>query len=179
MTNEEERVWRYLLNNRQADAKDVALNCDVSEFYAQRLINRISSENWRTPANVWPHNAAPLEGRKDDQGKPRYDLIPPEIEDAIAMVLTYGAEKYDERNWEKGMNWGRPFAAMRRHMNAWWAGEDKDPETGMSHLWHASCCLAFLVAYEARSIGNDNRNKIGVFADAGMAPEKSVDTEIA
>lgn len=179
MSNEEERVWRYLLNNRQADAKDVALNCDVSEFYAQRLINRISSENWREPANVWPHNARQDEGRKDDQDKPRMDLLPPEMLDAVAMVLTFGAGKYGERNWEKGMAWGRPYAALLRHMNAWWAGEETDPETGMSHLWHAGCCIAFLIAFECRGIGADDRNKLGVYSDAGVAPEKSTDTEVA
>lgn len=157
MTNEEERVWRYLLKNRQAEAKDVALNCDVSEFFAQRLINRISTEDWRKPADVWPHSTPTGEGRKDDQGKPRMDLLPPELLDAVAMVLSFGAGKYGERNWEAGMAWGRPYAALMRHMNAWWAGEDKDQETGMSHLWHACACLAFIVAYEQRGVGTDDR----------------------
>ena len=62
-----------------------------------------------------------------------------------------------ERNWEKGMNWGRPYAALRRHMAAWWGGEDNDPETGMSHLWHACANIAFLIAFEARKIGKDDR----------------------
>lgn len=99
----------------------------------------------------------PLEGRKDDGGKARYDLIPPELLEATAAVLTFGAAKYGERNWEKGMNWGRPFAALMRHMWAWWRGEKADPETGMSHLWHASCCIAFLIAFEQRKIGGDDR----------------------
>jgi hypothetical protein len=97
-------------------------------------------------------------GRKDDGGKARHDLIPPELPDAVARVLAFGAAKYGERNWEKGMSWGRPFAALMRHMWAWWRGEEADPETGMSHLWHAGCCIAFLIAYEARGIGEDDRN---------------------
>ena len=96
-------------------------------------------------------------GRKDDQGKARFDLIPPEFLSATAGVLTFGAAKYGERNWEAGMDWGRPFAALQRHMWAWWGGEDCDPETGRSHLAHASCCLAFLTAYEVRGSGNDDR----------------------
>lgn len=97
------------------------------------------------------------EGRKDDSGKARHDLIPPELPDAVAQVLAFGASKYGERNWEKGMNWGRPFAALMRHMWAWWRGEANDPETGMSHLWHAACCIAFLIAFEQRKIGTDDR----------------------
>jgi len=106
------------------------------------------------------------EGRKLDIGKPRMDLLPPELLEGVAHVLAFGAEKYDERNWELGMDWGRVYAAMLRHMLAWWSGEDKDPETGMSHLWHAGCCIAFLIAYEKRGIGNDNRNKEAVYGAA-------------
>ena len=96
-------------------------------------------------------------GRKDDQGKARFDLIPPEFLSATAGVLTFGAAKYGERNWEKGMSWGRPFAAMMRHLWAWWRGQKADPETGFSHLWHAACCIAFLIAFEQRQIGKDDR----------------------
>lgn len=64
-----------------------------------------------------------------------------------------------DRNWEHGMKWSRPFGALMRHMWAWWRGEDKDPETGRSHLWHAGCCIAFLIAYEARGDGEDDRWK--------------------
>ena len=48
----EERCWRYLLANRQATAKDVALNCDVTEVFAETLMSRISSENWREPVSA-------------------------------------------------------------------------------------------------------------------------------
>lgn len=97
------------------------------------------------------------EGRKDDDAKARMDLIPPELLFAVADILTYGAAKYGDRNWEKGMKWGRVFGALMRHLWAWWAREGVDPETGRSHLWHAACCLAFLIAYEERRIGDDDR----------------------
>jgi hypothetical protein len=101
--------------------------------------------------------AARIEGRKDDQGKAAYHLLAPEFLDGTAQVLEFGARKYGARNWEAGMDWSRPFAALMRHMWAWWRGERADPETGMSHLWHAACCLMFLIAYEARQTGKDDR----------------------
>ena len=52
MTNEEERVWAYLLKNRQATAGEVALNCDVSLGKAEQMIARISSPNWREEVSV-------------------------------------------------------------------------------------------------------------------------------
>lgn len=97
------------------------------------------------------------EGRKDDSEKLRYDLIPPEAMEALAFILTYGAQKYGDRNWEQGMRWGRPFAALMRHMWSWWRCEGVDEETGKSHLWHAMACIAFLITYEARGIGKDDR----------------------
>lgn len=108
-------------------------------------------------AMYYQRDVLPTEGRKDDSGKARHDLLPPELPDAVAQVLAFGASKYGERNWEKGMNWGRPFAALMRHMWAWWRGEANDAETGMSHLWHAACCIAFLIAFEQRKIGKDDR----------------------
>lgn len=97
------------------------------------------------------------EGRKDDQGKDPWDLLPWDAVRAIVKVLMYGRAKYSARNWEKGMDWSRPFAALIRHLTAWWEGENTDPETGFSHLAHAGCCVLFLLAFELRGIGRDDR----------------------
>lgn len=97
------------------------------------------------------------EGRKDDTGKEPWHLAPWDAFRAIVCVLRFGAAKYEARNWEKGMAWSRPFAALQRHLTAWWDGEAKDAETGMSHLWHAGACVVFLIAYEIRNVGKDDR----------------------
>jgi len=106
-------------------------------------------------------------GIKYDEGKTRIELFPGDALFAISDILTSGAVKYKDRNWELGMKWSRPFGALMRHMWAWWQGKahtDKsflfgnlDMETGKSHLWHAGCCLVFLIAYEIREIGEDDR----------------------
>lgn len=100
-----------------------------------------------------------MEGRKDDSEKVRLDLIPSELVFAVGSILTFGSVKYGDRNWEKGMKWSRVFGALMRHMWAWWRGDACDPETGKSHLWHAACCIAFLITYEARRVGEDDRVK--------------------
>lgn len=104
-------------------------------------------------------NEIHAEGRKDDGGKLPYHLLPPDAIEEILKVLQFGANKYAERNWEKGMAWNRPFSALMRHMWAWWKGEELDPETGLSHLAHAGCCILFLLSYHIRKIGIDNRPK--------------------
>lgn len=102
------------------------------------------------------------EGRKDDAAKPRYELIPPELIAGVSDILTFGAQKYGDRNWEKGMKWSRVYGALMRHLWAWWNPfePDTDAETGKSHLWHAACCIAFLMAYEARKTPGDDRPQL-------------------
>jgi hypothetical protein len=62
-----------------------------------------------------------------------------------------------ERNWEKGIKYGRVFGALIRHTTTWFmckvTGQTTtDPETGLSHLAHAGCCILFLLAYETRKM---------------------------
>lgn len=99
------------------------------------------------------------EGRKDDQGKTPWELAPWDAFRAVVTILQFGAKKYDARNWEKGMDWSRPFGALMRHLTAWWEQDNGgiDEETGHSHLWNAGCCLMFLIAYEIRGVGKDDR----------------------
>ncbi len=100
---------------------------------------------------------------KNDSGKPRYDLVPWDAMEMFVDVLNYGADKYAARNWEDGMEWSRFFAACLRHLTAWFQHrEDVDPESGKSHLAHATCCLMFLMAYQSRGAGEDDRPNVEV-----------------
>ena len=57
MSNQDERVWAYLLKHRAtADAKDIALNRDITEQEAIGYLDRISSENWRQEVVTRNHN---------------------------------------------------------------------------------------------------------------------------
>lgn len=100
-----------------------------------------------------------MEAIKYDANKPRMDLLPPEAILGLASILTYGADKYADRNWEQGMDWGRIYAAVLRHLLAYWSGEDLDPESGLPHIDHALCGIAFLSTYQKRNIGQDTRNR--------------------
>ena len=98
-----------------------------------------------------------MEGVKYDAGKLRYDLMPHDALAEYVGVLTYGSAKYSARNWEAGMDWSRMYAAALRHLTSWWQGEDADPESGHPHLAHALCCISFLLAYQLRKKGTDDR----------------------
>lgn len=69
----------------------------------------------------------------------RYDLIPIPALDLLARLYGKGAVKYAAHNWRLGYEWSKSYAAAQRHMNAFWSGEDIDPETGIPH----PICAAF------------------------------------
>ena len=97
------------------------------------------------------------DGLKKDQGKLPLDLLPFDALEEVAKVMEFGAKKYSPRAWEKGMAWSRLWAAALRHGFKWWRGENKDPETGLSHLAHLACCVLFLLTYTLRKVGEDDR----------------------
>lgn len=94
---------------------------------------------------------------KYDGDKSQIALIAPSLLEGLGQVLAFGAKKYSPHNWRRGFVWSRPFSSMMRHMWAWWGGQNTDPETGMSHLWHAASCLMMLIEFEASNTGEDDR----------------------
>lgn len=91
--------------------------------------------------------------RKDDLGRDRWDLIPYRALSEVVHVLTHGAAKYADNNWQTVPHQQqRYFAACMRHIVAWRLGEQRDAETGNHHLAHAVCCLLFLTSHE---LGHD------------------------
>jgi 5'(3')-deoxyribonucleotidase len=86
-------------------------------------------------------------GIRENQGKTRMDLIPAFAHEQMARVLTFGANKYEERNWERGMAWSKILASLERHLYAVKRGEDFDPETGLLHSAHVMTNAAFLTEF--------------------------------
>lgn len=95
-------------------------------------------------------------GKKYDSGKNRVDLVPIAAISQIAQVLTFGANKYGDNNWQLVPDAKRRYyAAMLRHMYAWYDGERFDAESNLPHLAHAGACLVFLLWLEAKGKLND------------------------
>lgn len=89
-------------------------------------------------------------GRKFDQDKLRYDLLPFRGMDEVVRVLTYGARKYAPDNWRHVPDADRRYiAAALRHISAYTQGLTLDEETDMHHLAHAICCLLFILTVDA------------------------------
>lgn len=88
---------------------------------------------------------------KTDAGKLELTLVPPELIEAVAVVRMYGNAKYPEGgkdNW-KQVEKERYRNALYRHLLAYLReAYGNDYESGLPHLYHAACNIAFLVAME-------------------------------
>lgn len=88
---------------------------------------------------------------KADAGKPKLSLVPSAVIYAIARIREYGNSKYPEggkNNWKR-VGVERYRDAAYRHMLAYIddpTGVDR--ESGLPHLWHLACNVAFLCELE-------------------------------
>ena len=96
-------------------------------------------------------------GARFSDKKPRFDLIPPYPLRELAMIYTFGAQKYEDENWAKGMPWREVIASLERHINYWKRGEKFDEESGLHHLMHIAWNAITLFEYERCGMGIDNR----------------------
>lgn len=75
-----------------------------------------------------------------------------------SMALLDGMLKYGRTNYRAiGVRSSIYYDATIRHMNAWFEGEDLDPDSGLDHLAHALACIAVLVDAKAAGKLNDDR----------------------
>jgi hypothetical protein len=108
------------------------------------------ADNGPNTRNAWwgdVHVNGSREGTKHDSGKARFDLLPAFPLEQMAHLYTFGAKKYADRNWEKGISYSRIFAALMRHAWAFWRGEDNDPEHKLHHMTSVAWCAFALVEY--------------------------------
>lgn len=78
------------------------------------------------------------------------------------LGLLDGALKYGRANFRAiGVRASIYVDACRRHLAAWFEGEDLDPDSGLPHLAHALACLAIVVDAQAAGKLRDDRQYPG------------------
>ena len=92
-----------------------------------------------------PAPKAPDQTAKADAGKPKLSLVPMQIMFDVAEIREYGCQKYkDPDNWKK-VEPDRYVDALLRHILMFVQDRNSvDAESGLSHLSHAACNMAFL-----------------------------------
>jgi hypothetical protein len=82
--------------------------------------------------------------RDTNNDKPRPELVSPFALERLAQLYAEGANKYADRNWEKGMPYTRVIASLERHILKYKQGlRDED------HLAAAAWNVFALMHYDA------------------------------
>lgn len=145
---------------------DSALNNKSTTDSVQRAVKSVEAPNTLTLTIVTTQgNSEEFCVRSATTGWVSWETIWKDLQERLNISKPLNQE--GERNWERGMSWSRVFGAAMRHAWAWWGGKapttenfalgELDMETGKSHLWHLGCCVAFLIAFEERGTGTDDR----------------------
>ena len=94
----------------------------------------------KLPVTLWPNTATAM--------------------GSIAMLN--GMLKYGRANFRAiGVRASIYCDAARRHLDAWFEGEEHDPDDGVPHLAAALACVAIVVDAQAAGKLNDDRNVKG------------------
>lgn len=145
-SDEEQRVWKYLLANKLAEAGEVALNCDVSLEFAQSCIDRIGTPRRvfiteamrKTAEQEWDDESIALRAElKEDEMNQRRAVKPTRVQTLeTAIKLTGG---------DRNKSYGPPY----------------DNLTDCANLWNAyvnskqACIVRTLDSYEVKFTAED------------------------
>ena len=114
--------------------------------------------SWGTPSDagevrVIDEKTGGAKGQKDCE----LGAVDPTALWEVGKIAAYGGKKYARYNFVKGFKWSLSYDALQRHLMLFWAGEDKDAESGLYHIAHAAWhCLA-LLTFMLRHKGTDDR----------------------
>ena len=105
-------------------------------------------------------DAAKSGAQREALGVPYMRQLPLEGLAAGAAALEYGAMKYADRNWEKGLPWQQMIDSLKRHIDDFERRNDYDDGPTGSGLHHVCMIMAgalMLSSSVIRGIGEDDR----------------------
>lgn len=155
--------WRsnYLKKNSKDPISTVTISADNAAEMGDEICRRYSAEDLkiiRSEINRKLTQNESDQSVKADAGKPHVSLVPSEIIYNIARIREYGNSKYPEGGKD---NWKRVDAeryrdAAYRHLLAYIDDpHGVDAESGLPHLWHLACNVAFLCELEKGAFGKE------------------------
>lgn len=90
-----------------------------------------------------------------NEGKRKWSLVHYKSLEPLVEVLEFGAGKYGEKNWQKGLDKTEILESMMRHLTALMDGESNDKESKLHHIGHIMCNAMFYEYF------NTNTNPYG------------------
>jgi hypothetical protein len=148
-----------LIGNEVETGIRYVLLCKVKGEVREEMPRLTENENGRLiPKNLNPggiievekgHGVVYVQSAKKDAGKLQLTLVPRQIIRDIAEVRMYGNSKYDDPDSWKTVAVERYRDAAFRHFLAYLDNPDGlDAESGLPHLAHLACNIAFLCEME-------------------------------
>lgn len=133
------------------------------------------------PAEIRTTNAKT--GGQKGKKLARHALIPPEFIHALAEHFGKGAEKYDDHNWARGLDWSLLIDAAGRHWREWLdlGCPDYDVETGshhlIAHIWH--CVILYVYSQHPGLYGEfDDRLNLDMIVATARSNAENSDTPL-
>lgn len=142
--------------DEMAGEKAIADYIDEAEAKRARLVPALP----RSPTTLPPEEPGDDRGLRYNEDKPRHSLISAWAMRGLAAVLTFGAKRYAEHNWRKGLSWAETIDSLERHLEAFKRCEDLDdgPKgSGLPHIDHVLCNAMFLSEFFHLKRGTDDR----------------------
>lgn len=150
---------------------------DIKRFTERNSIDDATPEEWneasRKAMDMWEKVELPEIEREEKShpksktgavrealGIPYFRQVPLEAIAAAATSMEYGARKYTNRNWEKGLPWQQMIDSLKRHIDDFERGHDYDDGSDGSGLHQVCMIMAsamMLTASVVRGIGEDDR----------------------
>lgn len=83
----------------------------------------------------------------------------------MALAFMDGAEKYGPYNWRSNKVTASIYIdACKRHLDAWFDGEENADDSGFPHLGHALACIGILVDAQVNGCLHDDRPPAGSYS---------------
>lgn len=151
--------YRFELVNPSAEAQKIidasnSFRIDLPEWAKETLVvTTIPGGGVGSSGEVKINSSA----SKNDSTKPDLSLIPriSNVEHAKAFMV--GEKKYGRYNYCKGHKASQLIAAAKRHLDAWFEGEEHDPQDGQHHLGSVMACCSMILRQQELGTLKDDR----------------------
>lgn len=97
---------------------------------------------------------------RHNEGKLRWSLVDFNSFSPMVKVLEFGAKKYGIDNWKKGLYTTEICESMLRHIFAYLNGENRDEDSGLSHICHIQANAMFLGFMDLKMPEFDDRRQV-------------------
>ena len=119
----------------------------------------LSPDNPTSPVDLFEQGLKDNQALRYNEGKLQWSMIDFKSLEGMVKVLEMGAQKYSRNNWKLGMPVTQVCESLMRHLFAFMSGEDKDPESGESHMSHVLVNAMFVEYIMKERSEFDDRKK--------------------